>query len=68
MRGLINYRVRLVTDNCDFISNIDGGYIQDQTPPDAPLINFVSNDTSTNSMHINWNPSSATDTYAYIIF
>ena len=64
----INYRVRLVTDNCDFISNIDGGYIQDQTPPDAPLINFVSNDTSTNTMQINWNPSSATDTYAYIIF
>ena len=64
----VNYRVRLVTDNCDFISNIDGGYIQDQTPPDAPLINFVSNDTSTNTMQINWNPSFATDTYAYIIF
>ena len=64
----INYRVRLITPNCDFISNIDGGFIEDQQPPDAPIINFVSNDTSNNNIYINWNPSVAQDVMAYIIF
>ena len=64
----INYRIRLNTLNCDFISNLDGGYIEDQQAPDPPIINSVTNDTSNNQLFINWNSSVAQDVMAYIIF
>ena len=58
----------MITDNCTFISNIDGGYIQDQQAPDPPVINEVTNDTLNDYMQINWSPSSAMDVSAYIVF
>ena len=64
----INYRVRLNTSNCDFISNLDGGFIEDQQAPDPPTINFVTNDTSNNQIYIDWSSSVAQDVMAYIIF
>ena len=64
----INYRVKLITDNCTFISNIDGGYIQDQQAPDPPVLNEVTNDTLNDYMQINWSPSLAMDVSAYIVF
>lgn len=64
----INYRIRLNTVNCDFISNLDGGYIEDQQAPDPPIINSVNNDTSNNQLFIDWNSSVAQDVMAYIIF
>ena len=64
----INYRIRLNTVNCDFISNLDGGYIEDQQAPDPPIINLVTNDTSNNQLFIDWNSSLAQDVMAYIIF
>ena len=64
----INYRIRLNALNCDFISNLDGGYIEDQQAPDPPIINLVTNDTSNNQLFINWNSSVAQDVMAYIIF
>ena len=64
----INYRVRLNTSNCDFISNLDGGFIEDQQAPDPPTINFVTNDTSNNQIYIDWSSSIAQDVMAYIIF
>ena len=64
----INYRIRLNTVNCDFISNLDGGYIEDQPAPDPPIINSVTNDTSNNQLFIDWNSSIAQDVMAYIIF
>ena len=64
----LNYRVRLITSNCDFVSNLDGGFIEDQQAPDPPIINFVTNDTSNNQIKIHWNPSIAQDVMAYIIF
>ena len=65
---MVNYRVRLITTNCDFVSNIDGGFIEDQQAPDPPIINFVTNDTANNQIKIDWNPSVAQDVMAYIIF
>ena len=64
----INYRIRLNTLNCDFISNLDGGYIEDHQAPDPPIKNSVTNDTSNNQLFINWNSSVAQDVMAYIIF
>ena len=64
----INYRVKLVTENCEFISNIDGGFIEDQQAPDSPVLLNVTTDTSTNYLNINWLPSVAEDVSAYIIF
>ena len=64
----LNYRVRLITTNCDFVSNLDGGFIEDQQAPDPPIINVVTNDTANNQIKIHWNPSIAQDVMAYIIF
>ena len=64
----LNYRVKLITDNCSFISNIDGGYIQDQLAPDPPVIQYVTNDTSNNELIVHWSPSNAQDVSAYIVF
>ena len=64
----LNYRVKLTSNSCDFISNLDGGFIEDQQAPDAPVINLVSQDTSNNQIFINWNPSIAQDVTAYIVF
>ena len=64
----LNYRVRLSTNSCDFISNLDGGFIEDQQAPDAPVINSVTKDTSNNQLYINWSPSIAQDVMAYIVF
>lgn len=64
----LNYRIRLSTPNCDFISNLDGGFIEDQQAPDPPIINTVTNDTINNQIQIDWNPSIAQDVMAYIIF
>ena len=64
----LNYRVRLSSSTCDFVSNLDGGFIEDQQAPDAPVINLVSQDTSNNYLYIDWNPSIAQDVMAYIVF
>ena len=64
----LNYRVRLSSNSCDFLSNLDGGFIEDQQAPDAPVINLVTQDTSNNQMYINWSPSIAQDVMAYIVF
>ena len=64
----LNYRVRLSSSSCDFVSNLDGGFIEDQQAPDAPIINLVSQDTSNNHLYIDWNPSIAQDVMAYIVF
>ena len=64
----LNYRVRLSTNSCEFISNLDGGFIEDQQAPDAPVINSVTKDTSNNQLYINWSPSIAQDVMAYIVF
>ena len=64
----INYRIRLVTPNCDFVSNLEGGLIEDQQAPDPPKVKLVTNDTSINQMYIEWNPSIAQDVMAYIVF
>ena len=63
-----NYRVKLITDNCSFISNIDGGYIQDQQAPDPPVIQYVTNDTLNDELIVHWSPSNAQDVSAYIVF
>ena len=64
----LNYRVRLSSNSCDFVSNLDGGFIEDQQAPDAPVINSVTNDTSNNQLYINWSPSITQDVMAYIVF
>jgi gliding motility-associated-like protein len=64
----LNYRIRLSSNSCDFVSNLDGGFIEDQQAPDAPVINLVTQDTSNNQMYINWSPSIAQDVTAYIVF
>ena len=64
----VNYRIKLITESCEFISNIDGGYIEDQQAPDPPLISSVNTDTLSNYINLNWFPSIAQDVSAYIIF
>ena len=64
----LNYRVKLITDNCSFISNIDGGFIQDQQAPDPPVVQYVTNDTLNNELIVQWLPSIAQDVSAYIVF
>ena len=64
----VNYRIKLVTESCEFISNIDGGNIEDLQAPDSPLLLSVNTDSLSNYLSLSWLPSIAPDVSAYIIF
>jgi len=64
----LNYRITVNNLPCNFISQINGETFTDQTPPDIPGMTFVTIDTLTNETVISWNPSTAPDTYGYIVY
>lgn len=66
--AFLNYRIRLKTDDCDFISNVEGDNFEDKTPPKIPIIQSVSVDSTTGDITITWNINPSTDTYGYIIY
>jgi gliding motility-associated-like protein len=63
----IKYRIE-VTDSsgCTSVSNVDGKYFQDQTPPVVPVTDSVSVNAAGNAI-IGWNVNPSKDTYAYVI-
>lgn len=65
---VLNYQITLNNNPCDFTSQINGATFTDQTPPDIPGMTSVTIDTLTNETQIYWNPSTAPDTYGYIIY
>lgn len=64
----INYRIVLVTPDCEFKSNIAGDVFKDKIVPDIPVISYVDIDTITSNITINWNENSQQDTYGYVIY
>ena len=65
----LNYRVGIGNQQgCTSFSNVDGDQFQDMLPPDIPSINFVSVDTATGYVEIDWDTTYFQDAYAYIIF
>lgn len=63
----INYQIVLNSANCQSGSNIGGDQFQDMLPPDEPSINYVTVDTATGEVIINWDTTYAADTYGYIL-
>ena len=65
----LNFRIGIEDQlGCISYSNIEGDQFQDMLPPDIPVINYVSVDTSNGFVEIDWDSTYFEDTYAYIIF
>jgi len=65
----ITYMIQTSDDApCISKSSFDGGNFQDQIPPDPPVIQSVSVDTTTNQAVITWGANHHLDTYGHIIF
>tara|TARA_Y100001968_G_C19419510_1_gene750948 strand:- start:99 stop:2204 length:2106 start_codon:yes stop_codon:yes gene_type:complete len=65
----LNFRIGIQDQlGCISYSNIEGDQFQDMLPPDIPVINYVSVDTSNGFVEIDWDSTYFEDTYAYIIF
>ena len=63
-----NYQITINNGACQFSSNIEGDTFKDKIAPLMPEIASVSIDTLTGNAVITWGPSSASDTYGYIIY
>jgi gliding motility-associated-like protein len=62
------YYVELDNDYpCISRSNKVSVRVSDEEDPDKPDINFVTTDLSTQKINISWSPSSAADTYGYVL-
>lgn len=66
--AFINYRIVLPTSDCDFISNIRGDIFEDQIVPNQPTIHFVTIDTLSGAVTIEWNENQQQDTYGYVVY
>ena len=67
--AFLNFRIGLLDQyGCMSFSNVEGDQFQDMLPPDVPVINSVSIDTSNGNVILNWDSTYFEDTYAYIIF
>ena len=64
----LRYQIVLPNQPCDFISNAPGDDFEDMLTPDIPVISFVSVDTLTGNVILNWNENSQPDTYGYVIY
>lgn len=68
-KAFFNYQVSINRgSSCNFLSNIVGDTLKDKIAPLMPEIASVSIDTLTGNAVITWAPSSAPDTYGYIIY
>jgi gliding motility-associated-like protein len=67
--AFLNFRIGLSNQQgCISFSNVDGDQFQDMLPPDVPQINYVTVDTLTGNVYVDWESTFSQDTYAYIIF
>ncbi|MDX2359843.1 MAG: gliding motility-associated C-terminal domain-containing protein [Crocinitomicaceae bacterium] len=64
----LSYQIVLPNQPCDYTSNIEGDQFEDMISPDIPILNFVTIDSLTNEVTINWNQNAQPDTYGYIIY
>lgn len=65
----LSYQLVVLDDlGCSSHSTIDGDFFEDKLPPNKPIIQTVSVDTSTNQAQITWGANPAEDTDGYIIF
>lgn len=65
----LNFQIRYSgLPNCDFASNIAGGFFYDQTAPPIPSFDRVTVNSITNQAAMNWNPFPVGDTYGYLIY
>lgn len=64
----LNYQIVLPNQPCDYTSNIAGDNFEDMISPDIPVLTYVTIDSLTNEVTIEWNENSHQDTYGYIIY
>lgn len=64
----LNYQIQLKNTPCNFMSQIDGGLFDDQTPPTIPVLSSVSIDTITSQTIVSWNQNDRPDTKGYLIY
>lgn len=68
-RQNISYYITIPDQSgCTSKSNIDGGLISQDNPPDSPSPDSVSVVTSDNSVILSWPPSPSPDTKGYIVY
>lgn len=66
--GFIDYRVSISTEDCEFMSNVDGENFKDRIVPDIPEIINVTIDSVLQNPVIEWTENSQSDTYGYVIY
>lgn len=67
--AFLSYEIRVDNDfGCTSTSNDPGMDLEDEINPDIPTITFVSVNTVTENVDIEWNVNPALDTYGYIIY
>lgn len=67
-KAFISYQVGIKHGSCFYLSTIEGDTLKDKIAPSMPEIASVSIDTLTGNAVITWIPSTANDTYGYIIY
>jgi gliding motility-associated-like protein len=67
--ALLEFQIRVNTPyGCQSISNSVSDNFVDSTSPDAPNISYVTVNPVTGKAIVNWTPSTAIDTWGYIIY
>lgn len=64
----LNYQIVLNDAVCPHTSNIAGDFFEDMITPDIPVIEYVTIDTLTGTVTIEWNVNGQSDTYGYVIY
>lgn len=55
-------------DTCESVSSVAGDYFEDAIAPNIPVIDSVSVNPLTGSVHIGWDVNPMNDTYGYIVY
>lgn len=65
----LNYRIEIDdTIGCTSVSNVDGAFLQDGTPPVTPVMDSVSVNLLSGKAEIAWFPSPSPDTRKYYVY
>jgi len=66
---LVTYQIHQYdSSGCYSKSNIDGDIFSDVTPPDTPVMDFVTVELATQDAYMEWQASTAPDVVGYIIY
>jgi hypothetical protein len=66
---LVRYQIHQYdSSGCYSKSNIASDVYSDITPPDTPILDYVTVDLATQKSHLFWQPSNAPDAIGYIIY